>query len=220
MDWHAWHDAYDLPDSGLARRLRVVQERTQAALDGSPPGPLTLISLCAGQGRDLLPVLAGHPRRDDVRARLVELDPRNATIAQSMVTASGLDRVEVVTADAALTDHYRGMAPADIVLACGVFGNITDEDIERTIGYCSQLCAKDGTVIWTRHRSAPDRIPLICDWFEERGFERQWLSEPEAGFGVGVHRFTGRPEPLAQGEHMFTFIDRQVLQAGPSGDGL
>jgi hypothetical protein len=33
-----------------------------------------VISLCAGQGRDLLGVLADHPRREDVRARLVELD--------------------------------------------------------------------------------------------------------------------------------------------------
>ncbi|GHD35622.1 hypothetical protein GCM10010335_31060 [Streptomyces galbus] len=32
--------------------------------------------MCAGQGRDLIGVLAGHPRRDDVRARLVELDEK------------------------------------------------------------------------------------------------------------------------------------------------
>jgi hypothetical protein len=63
--------------------------------------------------------------------------------------------VEVVTADASLTDHYRGMAPADLVLVCGVFGNITDEDIERTIDSCPQLCQTSGTVIWTRHRAIP-----------------------------------------------------------------
>ncbi|GGT08319.1 hypothetical protein ACFFV7_26705 [Nonomuraea spiralis] len=63
-----------------------------------------------------------------------------------------------------------------------------------------------------RHREAPDRVPLICDWFEERGFERRWLSDPEAGFGVGVHRFTGRPEPLVPGERMFTFVGYGVLE--------
>ena len=45
---------------------------------------------------------------------------------------------EVVTADAALTDAYAGLVPADIVLACGVFGNITDEDVDRTVAYQSE----------------------------------------------------------------------------------
>jgi hypothetical protein len=48
-------------------------------------------------------------------------------------------------------------------------------------------------------------VPLICQWFEERGFDRQWLSEPTAVFGVGVHCFRGDPQPLAEGQHMFTF---------------
>jgi hypothetical protein len=221
MDWQAWHDDYDLPDSPLARRLRVVQEQVRAALDRSPSGPLRVISLCAGQGHDLLGVLAGHPRRVDVRARLVELDARNTAAALETARAAGLSQVEVVTADAALTDHYRGMVPADLVLACGVFGNITDEDIERTIDSCSQLCKTGGTVIWTRHRRLPDRVPLICDWFEERGFDRQWVSEPDAGFGVGVHCFAGEPRRLALGLRMFTFVGSGVLrQTNPPAGGV
>ena len=74
-DWHAWHDAYDDPGSSLAQRLRVVQARIAATLDAAPPGPLRALSMCAGQGRDLIPVLASHPRGRDVTARLVELDP-------------------------------------------------------------------------------------------------------------------------------------------------
>jgi hypothetical protein len=46
---------------------------------------------------------------------------------------------EVVTGDAALTDHYRGTVPADLVLACGLPGNVTDDDIRRTVGFCPQL---------------------------------------------------------------------------------
>jgi len=206
MDWRAWHDQYDLPDSRMARRLQAVQEQIRNALDGSPPGPLRAISLCAGQGRDLLEVLAGHPRRDDVRARLVELDPRNAAFAEDLARAAGLDQVDVLRADASLTDHYRDMAPADLVLVCGVFGNITDEDIERTVEACSQLCKTGGTVIWTRHRAAPDLVPSICEWFKTRGFDLRWLSERDAGFGVGAHRFTGEPQPLALDTKMFTFV--------------
>ena len=212
MDWRAWHDEYDLPDSWMARRLRVVQHQVRAVLDDSPPGEVRVLSLCAGQGRDLLGVLADHPRRDDVLARLVELNSRNAKVAEE--AAAGLAGVEVVTADASVTDHYVGMAPADLVLVCGVFGNITDADIRRTVGFCAQLCATGGTVVWTRHREPPDLVPEICEWFEDNGFERRWLSAPDAGFGVGVHRFTGRPGELARGERMFTFVGYDVLRHG------
>lgn len=75
MDWNAWHDAFDEPDSALGRRLRAVKDRVRAGLDRCPPGPIRALSMCAGQGRDLIEVLATHPRRTDVMARLVELDP-------------------------------------------------------------------------------------------------------------------------------------------------
>ena len=72
-DWREWHTAYD-GDTPLTQRLAIVQARIADALDAAPPGPIRVISMCAGQGRDLLGVLADHPRRADVRARLVELD--------------------------------------------------------------------------------------------------------------------------------------------------
>jgi hypothetical protein len=87
--------------------------------------------MCAGQGRDLIPVLASHPRGPDVTARLVELDPALAATARRSVADAGLPGVDVVTGDASLTDAYAGQVPADLVLACGVFGNISDSDIRR-----------------------------------------------------------------------------------------
>jgi hypothetical protein len=120
-----------------------------------------------------------------------------------------------VTGDAALTGHYAGLVPAGLVLACGLFGNTSLADIERTAGACRQLCRAGGTVIWTRGRAAPDRVPLICGWFEELGFERRWLSGPGESYGVGVHRCAGEPQALAPGERMFTFVGAdQLRQAG------
>ncbi|MEU4194232.1 class I SAM-dependent methyltransferase [Kribbella sp. NPDC026611] len=201
MDWQAWHAKYDVPGSELARRLAVVQEQVRAGLDRAPAGPVTVVSLCAGQGRDLLEVLSDHPRRDDVRARLVELDPELAGWARERAP----EQVEVVTGDASLTDQYDGMVPADLVLMCGIFGNISTADIQRTIAAAPQFCAPGATLIWTRHREDPDLAPTICGWFESRGFERVYLSERDAGFGVGVHRFTGSSEPLVKGSRLFTF---------------
>jgi hypothetical protein len=208
-DWYAWHSDYDEPDSGLARRLAAVQDQIRAALDAAPPAPLHAVSLCAGQGRDLIGALARHPRRDDVTARLVELDPRNVAAARAAAEAADLPTVEVMTGDAALTDQYAGMVPAYLVLVCGVFGNITDEDVRRTVGYCTQLCAHGGTVVWTRGRHEPDLVPQICDWFAERGFAPVWVSDPAEGWGVAAHRFTATPVPLERGTRMFRFTGRR-----------
>jgi Putative methyltransferase len=219
-DWYAWHAGYDNPATGLARRLRWVQDRIRAALDDAPPGPLRAISLCAGQGRDLIGVLADHPRRADVTARLVELDPRNTAFARRLAERDGLSNVEIVTGDAARTSAYADLVPADLVIACGLFGNLTNAHIERTIGYCTQLCATGGTVVWTRGRWArgstePDLVPQVCEWFEERGFERVWLSDPSYGQCCGAHRFTATPAPLTPDATMFTFTGHDPLR-GPS----
>jgi hypothetical protein len=213
VDWVDWHADYDVPDSKLAHRLRIVQARIRAALDLMPPGPRTAVSLCAGQGRDLIEVLAEHPRGRDVRARLVELDQRNVTAAGTAARAAGLDGVEVVRGDAGLTDHYAGAVPADLVVACGVLGNLTEDDVLGTVDACRALCARGGTVVWTRHRGAPDRVPDTCARFEQGGFERLFLTPPELGFSVAAHRHTRDPEPLRAGRRMFTFVGAASLRA-------
>lgn len=212
QDWLDWHQRYDEPGSRMARRLVVVQDRITRALDGAPAGPIRALSICAGQGRDLLGVLERHPRRDDVAAVLVELDPRNADAARERVSELGLRGIEVVTGDAASTDHYLAYAPADVVLVCGVFGNITAGDIRRTIGYCAALCAPGGTTVWTRNRNEPDLFPRVCDWFADEGFELEFATEP-GDFGVGAHRrrADAPPVPLPPGETMFTFLTHLTM---------
>ncbi|MFN3911427.1 class I SAM-dependent methyltransferase family protein [Hyphomonas sp.] len=197
---------YDDPSSPIARRLKNVQGQIRAVLNNSAPGPIRIVSLCAGQGRDLMEVLADHPRARDVRARLVELDPRNSSSIQKQVDDLGLDQIEVVTGDASITDHFVEMSPANLVLLCGIFGNIVDEDIKRAINVCWQLCQTRGTVIWTRHRRAPDMVPEICKWFEQCDFERIWVSVSDPDFAVGAHRFSGRSQPLVLGEKIFDFL--------------
>ena len=213
MDWAAWHAGYDNPDSMLAGRLAAVQAVIRAALDQAPPGPLTAISMCAGQGRDLIGALATHPRRDDVRARLVELDPRNTAVAEESARQAGLTGISVVLGDAGLMRHYRDVAPADLVLACGVFGNLTDADVLRTVEACAQLCREGGTVVWTRHRRPPDLVPVIADWFSARGFEQVFVSDPAAGFGVGAHRLCHPPRALQSADRIFTLVpEKQPAQ--------
>jgi hypothetical protein len=207
-DWIAWHRAYDDPASPLSRRLEVVREALRRALDEQPAGPIRVVSMCAGEGRDVIPVVAAHPRRADVRARLVEFDPRNAEVARASAGDAGLDAVEVVTGDAACLDAYAGAVPAEIVLACGVFGNITPQDIRRTIAHIPCLCARGATVIWTRGVAADrDIVGDVRRWFAESGFEEVSFTAPsDAHHRVGVHRLVADPRPLERGVSMFTFF--------------
>src|SRR5580700_6424312 len=83
------------------------------------PGPIRVISVCAGQGRDLIGVLDRHPRRSQVTARLVELDPRLVGEARAKAEDAGLPNVDVIEGDASTTTAYAGAVPADVILVCG-----------------------------------------------------------------------------------------------------
>jgi hypothetical protein len=207
-DWVEWHRAYDDPGSLLSRRVELVQGHLRAELERVPAGDIHLISLCAGQGRDVIGVLTGHPRRDDVCARLVELDGRNVALARQAAQAAGLHRVEVLQADAGITDACIGAVPAQIVLVCGIFGNITASDIRATVAALPSLCTPGALVLWTRHRSPPDLTPAIRSWFGEAGFREDAFDTSQDGFmSVGAHRLTGEPAALALGQRLFTFSD-------------
>lgn len=162
--------------------------------------------MCSGDGRDLIDPLAGDPNRALVRGRLVELDETLASAARGAIEAAGLDGLEVLEADAGVTTAYRGTVPADLVLACGIFGNISDEDIHRTITVLPTLCDEGATVIWTRHRRAPDLTPTIRGWFEEAGFQHVGFEPvPDSSGSVGIERFAARPRPFAAAVRMFEF---------------
>lgn len=188
----------------------MVQAQIRATLDRAAPGSVRAISICAGQGHDLIGVLADHPRRAEVTARLVELDEHNAQAARSAVTATGLERVQVVAGDASITDIYAGAVPAELILLCGVFGNITPDDIAKTIGHLPSLCATEATVIWTRHRHPPDLTPYIRETFKQHGFD-ELTFEDSPPFGVGVNRLRDPPRPFQAGVRLFEFVGYDVL---------
>lgn len=180
MDWVVWHTDYE---------------------SGSP---LRAISMCAGEARDLRGALERVQRRDLV-GRLVELDPSLAAAARGGLAALGADGLEVISADAGELGAYRGAAPADLVLECGVFGNISDEDVERTVRLSPALCAPGATLIWTRHRREPDLTPSVRRWFSESGFEEVAFEPvPDSKGSVGVVRFVGSTVPLTD-HRLFTF---------------
>jgi Putative methyltransferase len=209
-DWISWHDAYDDRSSPLAIRLALVQAQLSIALALAPPGPIRLVSLCAGQGRDVLGVLPGHPRRDDVTAVLVEYDPHNVAVAAERAAAENLSAVQVREADAGLVSNYADALPADVLLLCGIFGNVSEADIHRTVAASASMCAAGATVLWTRHRRAPDLTREVRSWFAAAGFTEVAFYSPPTGtlIGVGVNRLTQSRGSQLPAERLFSFSSR------------
>lgn len=205
--WATWHEGYADPSSRVSQRLRVVISRIHEAVDLLPPGPISLTSVCAGQGHDVVLALQHHPRAADIAGYLVEWDEYNVTQASAALRAAGLPSVTAVRADASEVDGYRDMPRADLLLLCGIFGNVSDDDVENTIAHASSLCAPRALVIWTRHRRAPDLTPRIRGWFGEAGFEElSFESHRENLFSVGLHRLVGQPSRPLPGLKLFTFL--------------
>ena len=168
-----------------------------------------MLSLCSGDGRDLVEPLARIAVPGQVRGHLVEADEALARAARAAIAAAGLDGLEVVEADAGVTTSLEGAVPADLVLLCGIFGNISDDDIRTTVLALPALCAEGAAVIWTRHRREPDLTPTIQAWFAEAGFEHEaFVPVADSTGAVGVERFAGIPTALEPGVRLFEFIPR------------
>ncbi|SNY33837.1 class I SAM-dependent methyltransferase [Paractinoplanes atraurantiacus] len=196
MNWVQWHEEYGIPGSSLARRLTVVQDHIRTALQSFVTP--RLISMCAGDGRDILPLLPAG-----ANALLVELDPSLAQRAQ------GHTNVVIRNEDAGAIDAYLSFGRADIVLACGVFGNVSAADVRRTIESLPMLLSPGGQVIWTR---AGDESAFVRDCFAESGFDEVAFTAPaDAKFRVGTHRMSAAPTPPIPGTRLFRFLDQSSV---------
>jgi Putative methyltransferase len=206
-DWVEWHQAYADPASGLSARLRSVRRQLSEAIAQAAAGPVRLVSLCAGQGNDVIGVLEHHPRLEDVSAVLVEADPRNAELGRRRAAAAGLAQVEVREADASRPECFADALPADTLLLCGIFGNVSEADIERTVAAAPALCAAGATVIWTRHRRPPDMTPRIRGWFAAAGFDEVAFDtlDTSALAAVGAGRLRDAPRAGLPSGPLFTF---------------
>ncbi len=167
---------------------------------------MTLLSLCAGDGRDTLPVLASST--SPVTAVLVELDPDLAEAGRRQAAALGLE-VDVRTDDAGLVAAWMDVVPVDVLMLCGVLGNVSDDDARRIVTGAALMLQRGGTMIWTRGNHGSDgqdpgewvRGLLLDAGWEERSFVRP----DDASYRVGVHTWNGISSGFLA-DRLFAFV--------------
>jgi hypothetical protein len=216
-DYQDWHQRYDDPRSGLSWRLERVRHHIGEALDRRP-GPTRVLSVCSGDGRDLLGVLANRKDASRISAVLMELHPALAQQARDTAAAAGLSQVDVRTLDASTTEAYEGAAPADVVLLVGIFGNVADDDVWRLIDFAPRLCNPGAVLVWSRGRHFTRELPGVTlgdlndevrarfavAGFTETDYETHESSSLPA---LGVVRYEGPPADLPlEPSPLFTFL--------------
>lgn len=117
-------------------------------------------------------------------------------------------RVEVRRLDAGFTDAYIDAVPADLVLLVGIFGNIADADLFRTIDAAPQLCRPGATLLWSRGRGHRDLSAEIRARFAAAHFLEDDFATLDGGNrpALGAVRYDGPATELIAGQRLFTFV--------------
>lgn len=210
MKWKLWHRKYDTCTS-LQSRLQLVCSQIRAALDESQSRPFHIVSICAGDGRDLIQALSDHPHRNDVVAWLLDTDEEALARGRNAAASAGLAHVlRFVCADATLASNYVAIAPVDLVLVSGVLGHLQNDTAPAFLEVLPMLCKVGGWFIWNRHRESNDglkQISIIRAVLRRVGFrEGQFQITNPDGFAVGRACFAGKPMVLDPQRMLFEFV--------------
>ncbi len=187
-DWAEWHRHYDDPTSRLARRLAVVKSGLHRALAATTATKPRVLPLCAGEGRDIVPVLAARRSGNETGALLVERQTLLAQRAKDAAAAAGLEAVKVRCADAGDLRTFADFLPVEVLMLCGIFGHLDDIDLKHALASVPQLVRGGGAVIWTRGRSDPDMRPVVRGVVLRGGPARALLRRRPGGLRRGSQR--------------------------------
>ncbi len=215
--WSGWPEAaYQQP--GYRQRLQAVQEHLAQSLDCAPNGPVRIISICAGDGRDIIGVLSSHRRRTDVQAWLIELNHQSVVAGIRQAKNAGLeDRVTFLNTDATLYATYKDIAPAEIILLSGVWGHVPAQERASLAGGLASFCNPRGTLIWTRGVSQGiGRLREIQAHFSAPAWEEERLTlTPDNNWAVASYCHCGPPQELPRSGQVFRFQRRAGRHDAP-----
>jgi hypothetical protein len=206
-DWVRWPErAYR--NESYRSRLRTVQDHVAECIDAVDSGSVQIISICAGDGRDVIDVVRSHRRRDDVRACLIELDEGSVAAGRKRASSAGLQQqVTFVAGDATDLASYQGHVPCDIAIVCGVWGHVPPAERENLVVGLASILRPGGLVVWTRgvgedlSRANEIRMHFNAPTWEES----RMTVTPDGQWAVVTERYRGGAAVVPANGRMFEF---------------
>ncbi len=210
MDWAEWHKRYESVPS-LQERLAVVCEEISLAISATRTKPVRILSICSGDGRDVILSTAASKLRKSISGVLIELNPDLVARGRSTIKEFSLqEEISFQCSDATKSETYRSIAPAHIVVLSGVFGNLKYEDVGLLIDSLRSLCEPKARVIWTRNLNefgdGETVVGGIKKLFANVNFtEASYTKTPSGVFAVGTHVYEGETLNLPARPVLFRF---------------
>jgi hypothetical protein len=208
LGWKLRRSYPDYHKKRFQQRLLAVQEHLAECIDLAPRGRVRVISMCAGDGRDVIGVLGSHPRQKDVSAWLVESNRQTVADGARQTLSAGLENtVKFLNEDGTVYATYKKIVPADVVLLCGVWGHVPTNERAQLVRAMACLCKPGSAVIWTRGVSKDmTRLHEIESLFDSSSWEQVRLSiTSDKKWAVATHRFRGPPLELPESGQIFHF---------------
>jgi 2-polyprenyl-3-methyl-5-hydroxy-6-metoxy-1,4-benzoquinol methylase len=201
--WYDWHiEKHSDPNSYTSQRMTdiglVIEEYLKDTVHRS-----NIVSVCAGQGLDLIPILRQYPNSAD--AYLIDIEQQNIDHINKIST--GLEGIHTYAADATVSNTYinNKIPRANLLLVCGVFAHLTSEDQSIFIQNMRSLLKPGGYVIWTR---IDEYLNDIHEKFENNGYKKIDLSHINLSTGsVGMSRLKESIKTLHPDKQIFNFLD-------------
>lgn len=224
--WSGWPEKI-YQNTSYQQRLAGVQSQVAAFLDAAPLGPLRILNMCAGDGRDVIDAVSDHPRRGDVSAWFVELDRTSVDMGRDRAAQKGLgEAFHFINADATAYETYRGIGAVDLVLACGVWGHVPTPQKPSLVRAMAAFCKPGGSVIWTRGISrGMDKVHELEALFDEETWRKQQLMfTPNKAWAVATYRYDGPVITIPSEGQIFNFhrnagLAASILLVG-AGEGM
>jgi SAM-dependent methyltransferase len=205
--WNSW------PDRAYARkryqhRLATVKQQLQDCLDAAPAGPIKILSICAGDGRDVVGAVDQHPRRNDVAAWLVELSADSVALGKRHAVAAGLEEsLHFINGDATDLSTYKNVPACDVILLCGVWGHVPQTDTAALVQGLAAFCKPGATVLWSCGTSGGTaKLDEYDALFTKPTWDkvRQSFAADKCN-AVVLHRYTGPSLPRLNSGRFFSF---------------
>lgn len=206
MDWHTWNDHYDNADSELSKRLNKVKEYLKnTLLNIEIP---TVLNICSGQGKDILESMVELDK--DAEVYLIDTNTNSLNAAINFAKTNNIGTITFINEDASHTSTYKkyDIPKSNIVLACGLFGHLNQEDSYGLVDFLKTQIKANGTVIWTKNIEN-DSISNLRKYFIDNNFEEISYFGPEGSpWAVVCNKYIGEEFDLSKEYKIFNFIDR------------